>query len=86
MFLWLKSKILFYGSVALAFLVFIFTFGRVKYRQGVKEAVQDIREQEDKREDKGREAAFKEKRDTDGLSDGDVVDRLRRRTDRWGGL
>ena len=39
-----------------------------------------------KREDAGREAVAKEKRATDGATDRDIVDSLRRRDGDWGGM
>lgn len=61
-------------------------YGYTKKRQGASEALTKALQEGDKLKKKASKDAFKEKRSTNGLSDSDVVDRLRRRTDRWGGM
>lgn len=64
----------------------IFGYGEMKRREGkISQETEDLKADANKREE-AREAAFKEKRDVDGLSDSDLVDRLRRRGDDWGSL
>ena len=43
-------------------------------------------QQEAVKQEKARAKAYEEKRNVDGLSDSDLVDRLRRRGDDWGRL
>lgn len=58
----------------------------MKRRQGKDQGELDEYKDEAKKREKAREAGFKEKRDVDGISDSDLVDRLRRRGDDWGSL
>lgn len=72
-------------SAIVAFISLV-TFGIVKKREGAKDAeVKQILEDAEKRAE-GKKDVVKEKRDVDGISDSDLVDRLRRRSDDWGGL
>lgn len=75
------------GVVALVTaLLAILGYGYAKKQEGLSEARTEALEGDAKKRGEAREAAFKEKRETDGLSAGDLLDRLRRRTDDWGGL
>lgn len=67
-------------------LLAILGYGYAKKRQGASEANTKALEASAKIKKEAGKDAFKEKRSTDGLSDSDVLDRLRRRTDDWGGL
>ena len=85
-FMGLPQKLYAYLAGAVFLVVTIFTFGKIKQNEGAtKVENKNLRNEEEKRV-KGREAAFKEKRDVDGVPDSDLVDRLRRRGDDWGGL
>jgi hypothetical protein len=64
----------------------LFTFGFIKKKEGKQSLENDILKDQEKRKDRGREAGFKEKRAIEGLSDSDVLDRLRRRDGDWGSL
>lgn len=55
-------------------------------RFGRADAKVDQLEDAERRRKAGENAAAKERKDTDGLSDDDVADRLRKRTDEWRGL
>jgi hypothetical protein len=80
------NKILAIASAVAAFLLSVFAYGLLKVNQGKKEKeVEELKQDAVKRKI-AREAAFKEKRDVDGISDSDLVDRLRRRSDDWGSL
>ena len=79
--------------VALAFLSrFIFVpIARLWVRRGAKKEVKaeilvETLVNEAQKQEKARVAGYKEKRDADGLSDSDLVKRLRRRDDDWGRL
>lgn len=77
-----------YATLAgvLFLVVTIFTFGKFKENEGKNKVEnKNLRNEEEKRV-KGREAAFKEKRNVAGVSDSDLVDRLRSRGDDWGSL
>jgi hypothetical protein len=71
-----------------ALLVTLVTTSKLAERRGAKKGAQDAKldayiEQQKKRQ-KGREASADEKRKTSGVSDSDVVERLRRRDGDWG--
>lgn len=71
---------------ALVALLAILGYGRSRENEGASKALSEALIKDEEKRGKAREAAFKEKRDVDGLSDSDLVDRLRRRGDDWGGL
>jgi len=72
-------------STIVAF-VSLVTFGVLKKREGAKDAeVKQILEDAEKRVE-GKKDVIKEKRNVDGISDSDLVDRLRRRGDDWDSL
>lgn len=73
-------------GVALTAVLGLFAYGWAKKREGASEAATEALKDDVKKLEKAREAAYKEKRDASGLSDSDLVDRLRRRGDDWGGL
>lgn len=64
----------------------LFAYGWSKKREGASEAATKALKQDAIKLEKAREAAYKEKRDVDGVSDSDLVDRLRRRDNDWGKL
>lgn len=79
--------------VALAFLSrFLFApIVRMWVRRGAKREVKaeilvETLVKDAEKQEKARVASYKEKRDADGLSDSDLIDRLRRRGDDWGRL
>jgi len=74
------------AGVALAGLLALLAYGRTKKREGAVAASTEALQQDTKKLEKAREAAYEEKRDVDGVSDSDLVDRLRRRGDDWGRL
>ncbi|NOD65752.1 hypothetical protein [Ruegeria sp. HKCCD6109] len=59
---------------------------RMGRREGALGAEKDALEESDERQKDGRDAVAKEQADTDGLSGGDIVDRLRSRDRDWRGL
>lgn len=60
---------------------------RMWVRKGAKEEVKaEIVIENVAKEEKARVEAYREKKNTDGLSDSDLVDRLRRRDDDWSRL
>ena len=64
----------------------LLNYGSRKKKEGREEVkVQELKNDVVIRKN-AREAAFKEKRNVDGVSDSDLVDRLRRRGDDWGRL
>jgi len=75
------------GAVAglVGFLTLIW-YGGSKKREGALEAATDALVRDTKKVEKAREAAYEEKRDVSGVSDSNLVDRLRRRGDDWGSL
>jgi hypothetical protein len=80
------SRIKLYIGAIILFVLGIFGYGQMKKREGLNEKeAKDLKEDALKRE-KARESAFEEKRNVDGLSDSDLLDRLRRRGDDWGSL
>ena len=61
-------------------------YGKGKEKSGqLKEQNKSFQEKAQKL-DEAKRAAYKEKRDVDGVSDSDLLDKLRRRSDDWGGL
>lgn len=72
--------------VALTGFLALLWYGGSKKREGALEASVDALKEDTKKLEKAREAAYKEKRDVNGVSDSDLVNRLRRRGDDWGGL
>lgn len=80
-----KGILLKIAAIATASLALI-SYGLMKKKQGKVEVKVETLQQEVRKQEKSREAAYKEKRDVDGLSDSDLIDRLRRRGDDWGSL
>lgn len=74
------------AGVALAGLVAVLVYGHAKKREGVHEAATQALQDDVKKLEKAREAAYEEKRRTSGLSDSDIVDRIRSREEDWGKL
>lgn len=72
--------------VAITGALAIVWYGVTKKREGASEAITDALVEDTKKLEKSREAVYKEKRDVNGISTSDLVDRLRRRGDDWGGL
>lgn len=80
------AKIKFWFLIVIGVVTSSIAYLEVKRKRDV-DAYKDKKAAEDQlKREKAREAAFKEKRDVDGISDSDLVDRLRRRSDDWGGL
>lgn len=73
-------------GMALTALLGVFVYGYAKKREGASEAHTEALEDDAEKLEKAREAAYKEKRNVNGISDSDLVDRLRRRGDDWGSL
>jgi len=73
-------------GMALTALLGLFAYGWSKKRGGASEALTEALRDDVKKLEKAREAAYREKRDVNGVSDSDLVDRLRRRGDDWGSL
>jgi len=73
-------------GMALTALLALFGYGAYQKRKGAVEAATEALREDVLKREKANEAAFKEKRNVDGLSDSDVLDRLRRRRDDWGSL
>ena len=63
------------GGVLLA----IVTFGALKKKQGADEAETDALKDSVEREERGRDAVAKEQSETTGLSNSDIIERMRRR-------
>jgi len=63
------------GGVLLA----IVTFGAMKKKQGHTEAETDALKDGVEREERGRDAVAKEQAETTGLSNSDIIERMRRR-------
>jgi hypothetical protein len=80
------NKAVAYLGVALVFVLGLLGWGASKKRQGADAAKTKQIKQDAIKGQKAREAAFKEKRDVNGLSDSDLIDRLRRRDGDWGNL
>lgn len=75
--------------IALGFLsrLLFAPIARMWVRKGAKEEVKaEIVIEDVAKEEKARVEAYREKKNTDGLSDSDLVDRLRRRDDDWSRL
>lgn len=86
---WLSDKIKYLlggAVVALTALLAIFSYGRSKKKEGASEALVERLQTDAVKREKAREAAYEEKRNSGGVSDSDVLDRLRRRRDDWGRL
>lgn len=73
------------GVFVLAILA-LFGYGAKKKSEGKEEVLVETIKKDLVKKENAREAAFKEKRDVDGISDSDLVDRLRRRSSDWGKL
>lgn len=73
-------------GVALTAALAIFGYGRSKKKEGALEATTRAVQADTKKLEKARESVYKEKRNVDGISDSDIVDRLRGRSDDWGSL
>jgi len=69
-----------------AAIVALLGYGAWQYRKGVKEAETDAMMDAYDREKGGRDAVVQEQADADGLSNGDIVDRMRRRDSDFTGL
>lgn len=69
---------------ALAALLAVLGYGALKKREGRQEAREAARQAQDDKAKEARNAAQDEREATDGLSDSDIVDRLRRRDGDWG--
>ena len=80
-----KGLLLKVAAVLTASLALI-SYGMMKKKQGKDEAKVETLQADVQKQEKAREAAYEEKRDVDGLSDSDLVNRLRRRGDDWGSL
>lgn len=73
-------------GMALTALLGVLAYGWSKKREGALEASTKALRDDAKKLEKAREAAYEEKRDVSGLSDSDLIDRLRRRDGDWGRL
>lgn len=73
-------------GVALTAVLGLFAYGWAKKREGASEAATEALRDDVKKLEKAREAAYEEKRDVNGLSPSDIVNRLRRRDGDWGSL
>jgi len=73
-------------GMALTVLVAFFSYGAIKKKEGSVGAATEALKADTIKKEKANAATFKEKRTADGLSDSDVLDRLRRRRDDWGSL
>jgi hypothetical protein len=73
-------------GVALTAFLAILGYGAAKKREGASEAAVEAIKADVKKGEKAREKAFREKRDTNGISDSDLAYRVRRRSDDWGSL
>ena len=80
------NKIYMAGIAIVLSIVSVLTFGYIKKREGIKAVKTEQLEADQKKRETGTKDVFKEKRDVDGISDSDLVDRLRRRGDDWGSL
>lgn len=72
------------GVVALLSMLQLYIFRQRK--DAVKEHVIDEVLKDNKVRDDAKRVGYEEKRDASGLSDSDLSDRLRRRSDDWGSL
>ena len=66
-------------GAAVAFLLAVVTFGALERRKGRKQAEIDNLKDSVKREKSGRDAVAKEQTDAKGLSNSDIIDRMRGR-------
>jgi hypothetical protein len=84
----LWNKLLSYKNllVAAAISFLLILFGRTKKKEGELEVENKILKDKEEKLNEGRKETAREKRAVDGLSDGDLVNRLRRRGDDWGRL
>lgn len=73
-------------GVALTAVLSLFAYGWAKKREGASQAATEALKDDVQKLEKAREAAYKEKRDAGGLSDSDLINRLRRRDGDWGSL
>ena len=80
------TKVLTGLGMALTALLALFAYGYAKKKEGASEAATEALRGDVSKLEKAREAAYREKRNVDGISDSDLVDRLRRRGDDWGSL
>lgn len=76
---WIKSKI---WNLVIGVIIVLVFLGEV-FRRGSKWNELKRDQKDIKKERKGREEVSKEQTETDGLSTSDVVERMRRRNDRW---
>lgn len=74
------------AAIALTALFALFTYGRAKKQEGASTVILEALQEDSKKLEKAREAAYEEKRDVNGVSDSDLIDRLRRRSDNWSGM
>lgn len=72
------------GVIALLSMLQLYIFRQRK--DAVKEHVIDEVLKDNKVRDDAKRVGYEEKRDASGLSDSDLSDRLRRRSDDWGSL
>lgn len=73
-------------GVALTALLSLFAYGWAKKREGALQATTEALKDDVKKLEKAREAVYEEKRNVNGLSPSDIVDRMRRRDGDWGSL
>jgi hypothetical protein len=73
-------------GMALTALLGVLVYGWSQKREGASEALTEALRDDAKKLEKAREAAYREKRDVDGISNSDLVDRLRSRDNDWGSL
>lgn len=73
-------------GMALTVLLGVLTYGWSQKREGASEALTEALRDDAKKLEKAREAAYKEKRNVDGISTSNLVDRIRARESGWGKL
>ena len=73
-------------GVALTGVLGVLAYGWSKKREGASEAATEALRDDAKKLEKAREAVYEEKRNVNGLSPSDIVDRMRRRDGDWGSL
>ena len=80
--MWLQSKLLQYGLIALLVLGFLAEV----FRRGASWEQKTSDQDDLRKEREGRNAVFQEQAETDGLSSSDLVNRMRSRDNSWGGV
>jgi len=86
---WLSGKIKYVlagAGMALAAFLALNRYGATKKEEGASEALIEALKDDAVKREKASEAAFKEKRDVSGVSDSDLINRVRRRSDDFGSL